>query len=49
VNESFPPGWERTIPLTFVYDAKGTFVTGSVGQLTPEALQELRKVVAASP
>jgi thiol-disulfide isomerase/thioredoxin len=37
-NESFPAGWEATIPLTFLYDERGAFVTGSVGQLGPEAL-----------
>lgn len=40
-NESFPAGWEATIPLTFLYDEHGTFVTGSVGQLGAEALAEI--------
>jgi thiol-disulfide isomerase/thioredoxin len=40
-NEAFPAGWEATIPLTFLYDDHGAFVTGSVGQLGAEALAEI--------
>lgn len=42
-SESFPKGWEATVPLTFVYDSKGEFATGSVGALTSEALAEIAK------
>lgn len=39
-----PPGWERAIPLTFVYDGQGAFQTGSVGQLLPEALAAIGEI-----
>jgi thiol-disulfide isomerase/thioredoxin len=40
-NESVPPEWQRSVPLTFVYDRSGGFATGSVGQLVPEALEAI--------
>jgi thiol-disulfide isomerase/thioredoxin len=45
-NQSVPPGWYETIPLTFVYDAAGKFANGSVGQLSPAALDAFAKVDA---
>ena len=43
-NEAVPPGWTKNIPLSFVFNKKGSFETGAVGQLTPEALQEIEKI-----
>jgi len=45
-NESVPKGWHDTIPLTFVYDAAGTFANGSVGELSPAALRAFAQVDA---
>jgi thiol-disulfide isomerase/thioredoxin len=45
-NESVPAGWEGTVPLTFVFDADGSFATGSVGQLSPEALAAIGELCA---
>jgi hypothetical protein len=42
-NRSFPTGWEKQVPISFLYDRKGNFVTGSVGRLPPEALDEFAK------
>jgi thiol-disulfide isomerase/thioredoxin len=43
-NESVPPGWEGSVPLTFVYDAKGKFATGAVGQLNDEAFAAIADI-----
>src|SRR5262249_22605848 len=43
-NDAFPVGWVNTVPLTFVYDDKGEFATGSVGELSPEAIVEIRRI-----
>lgn len=43
-NQAMPPDWEQQIPITFVYDAKGAFATGSVGALSPEAIQAIAQI-----
>ncbi len=43
-NESMPDGWAATVPLTFVYNKKGRFETGSVGRLSPEALAAIEEI-----
>ena len=48
-NQSFPSDWMKTVPLTLVYDSSGEFQTGSVGQLTAEALSAIAEVVATAP
>lgn len=46
-NESMPPAWDKTVPLTFAFSESGEFETGSVGQLGAEALQALREIAHA--
>jgi thiol-disulfide isomerase/thioredoxin len=46
-NESFPPGWEKTLPLSFLFDGKGEFLTGSVGRLSAEAMRGFEEAVKA--
>lgn len=41
-----PEGWEEFVPLTFLYDDRGTFVTGSVGDLSPEAVTAMRELLS---
>ena len=46
-NQSFPPGWEKTLPLSFLFSGKGEFLTGSVGQISAEAMQGFEEAVKA--
>jgi thiol-disulfide isomerase/thioredoxin len=41
-----PEGWEDFVPLTFLYDSRGTFVTGSVGDLSAEAVTVMRGLIS---
>ncbi len=45
-NDAVPPGWADTVPLTLVFEASGEFGTGSVGQLSAEALAEIVRLDA---
>ncbi len=46
-NEAVPPGWAATLPLTLAFEKTGEFGTGSVGQLSAEAMEEIGKLDAA--
>jgi thiol-disulfide isomerase/thioredoxin len=46
--QAVPPGWDKTVPLTFVYDAGGEFQTGSVGELSREAFAAITEVADES-
>jgi thiol-disulfide isomerase/thioredoxin len=46
-NAAMPPGWQETLPLTFVFNRKGEFETGSLGRLSAEALAEISRIASA--
>jgi thiol-disulfide isomerase/thioredoxin len=44
-NRAMPPGWEENVPLSFLFDKRGRFINGSVGQLSQEALDSFAQVL----
>jgi thiol-disulfide isomerase/thioredoxin len=44
-NRAVPKGWTEVIPLSFLFDRRGRFANGSVGQLSAEALQAFEEEI----
>lgn len=44
-----PAHWDEQVPLSFMFAAGGSFENGSVGQLTPEAIEAFGGIAAGGP
>ena len=43
--DAMPKGWDKKVPLSFVFNAAGEFENGSVGEVSPEALAAFDEIL----